>query len=72
MLRRLQEDVNLHIEDLQRALQGQTALPEERRRDAERLAERQGRLRDLWLRLAERFGLPTEETAPAPDDGDPR
>jgi hypothetical protein len=72
MLRRLQDDLNVSIEDLQRDTEGATGFSPEQRREAERLAGLQGRLRDLWLRLAERYGLPTEEPHEAPKEGTPR
>jgi hypothetical protein len=61
LLRDLQLDINAAVEDLQRDSTARPGPDESRRSDAERLAQRQRRLRDIWLKLAEKFHLPTEE-----------
>lgn len=73
MLKTLQDDVNVAIEDMNTELGKDDAIDEDLRREVERLARRQSRLRDLWLVLARKFNLPTEEEgAPAeapPEEG---
>ena len=69
MLKSLQEEVNASVEDLRAELATGADLSEDARREVDRLARRQSRLRDLWLTLAKKFGLPTEEEAPAGGEG---
>jgi hypothetical protein len=57
MLKRLQEDLNLEVEDISEEVKGEEVLPEDVRREVERLAQRQARLRDLWKKIARNAGL---------------
>lgn len=69
MLKSLQEEVNAGLDSLSGTLEAEGPLPEDAAREVDRLARRQSRLRDLWLALAKKFGLPTEDEGAAEGEG---
>jgi hypothetical protein len=66
LLRDLQTELNAAIEELSADIKADPTIDDRRRTEAERLARKQARLRDIWLKLAEKFHL---DTNGAPDAG---
>jgi hypothetical protein len=70
MLRDLQTELNAAIEELAGEVKAEARIDDRQRSEAERLARRQARLRDIWRKLAEKYHLDSEEGGPK--DGEPK